>query len=142
MRQGFWVHLPGNKNGLTHPFVSQRPTEPHSSGRAGFSNFLFNGRFLRSKKQPRNFHHAGISPSPAFLILVPIVYLCLIPVSLMLSLYIYLQIHTLYGIISPVDQPLSPVSFPPADSPSFMEHPDYPFLPFPHPAISSLFFFL
>lgn len=131
------MNLPSNKNGLIHPFLSPGP-----QSRVAFWNFLFNGRFLRSKKQSRNFCHAGITPSPASIILVisvPIVYLCLIPVPLMMGLFIYLQIHTLYGAISPVDHPLSPVSSPLQTLPHprciLITH----FSPLPHPAVSCLF---
>lgn len=143
MRQGFWVHLPSNKNGLIHPFLSRRPAEPHSSVRAGFWNFLFNGRFWRRKSS------YGISAKLASFHLQPLwcrlfwsllSYLCRVPVSLMLGLFTYLQMHTLYCVISPGDHPLSPVSFSLQTLPHSCRILITLFSPFLHSAVFCLFF--
>lgn len=138
MRWGFGVNLPSNKNGLIHPFFS--PGHKSHAHRAEWLSGTFSS--MRSKTQSRNFCHAGITPSPAFIVLVifvPVVYLCLIPVPLMMGLFIYLQIHTLHGAISPVDHPLLPVSSPLQTLPHSRCILITLFSPLPHPAVSCLF---
>lgn len=139
MRQGFWVHLLSNKNGLIHPFLSRRTAEPRSSDRSGFWKFLFNGRFSQTQKQLLNTCQTGIFPSAA-LFWSLLSYLCLVPVSLMLGLFTYLQMHTLYCVISHGDHPLSQCHFP---CRLFLIHAAswLPFSsPFLHSAVFCLFF--
>lgn len=137
MRQGFWVHLPSKKNGLIHPFLSLRLTEPHSSDRAGFWKFLFNGRFWRrSDGISAKLAPSHLQPLWCCLFGSLLLYLCLVPVPL----FTYLQTHTLYCVISPGDHPLSPVSFSLQTFPHSCCIPIILFSPFPHSSAFCLFF--